>query len=86
VCVICDRLIIGTETIHYLSKESIIEHNHRISVKSYETHYGKLTNEVKHQYMINNGNLRDRYFHHNLGKLKMDIQHAPVVSMVCSHR
>jgi hypothetical protein len=49
-CVICDRFIIGTETIHYLSKESIIEHNHRISVKSYETYYGKLSNEVKHQY------------------------------------
>jgi hypothetical protein len=30
VCVICDRFIIGAETIHYLSKEIIIEHNHRI--------------------------------------------------------
>jgi hypothetical protein len=37
VWVICGRFIIGKVTIHYLSKESIIEHNHRISVKSYET-------------------------------------------------
>jgi hypothetical protein len=86
VCVICDRFIIGTKTIHYLSKESIIEHSHRISVKSHETYYGKLTVEVKHQYMINDENLRDCYFHHNLGKLKTEIQHAPVVSVVCSHR
>ncbi len=56
---ICDRFIIGTETIHYLLKESIIEHNHRISVKSYETYYGKLTDEVKYQYMTNDGNLID---------------------------
>jgi hypothetical protein len=48
VCVICDRFIIGTEIIHYLLKESIIEHNHTSSVKSYETYYGKLTDEVKH--------------------------------------
>jgi hypothetical protein len=58
-CVICDRFIIGIETIHYLLKESITEHSHRISVKGYETYYGKLTDEVKHQYMINDGNLRD---------------------------
>jgi hypothetical protein len=59
VCVICDNFIIGTETIHCLSKESIFEHNHRISVKSYETYHGKLTNEVKHQHTINDRNLRD---------------------------
>jgi hypothetical protein len=29
VCVICDQFIIGTETIHYLSKDSISEHSHR---------------------------------------------------------
>jgi hypothetical protein len=28
VCVICDQFIIGTETIHYLLKESIIKHSH----------------------------------------------------------
>ncbi len=38
VCVICDRFIFGTETIHYLSKECIIGQSYRISVKSYETY------------------------------------------------
>ncbi len=33
VCVICDRFIIGTKTIHYLSKESIIEHSHEFLSK-----------------------------------------------------
>jgi hypothetical protein len=59
VCVICDLFNIGTETIHYFSKNSISEHSHIISVKSNETYYGKLTDEVKHQYMIIDGNLKD---------------------------
>jgi hypothetical protein len=59
VCVICDRFIIGTETIHYLSKDRIMEHSHMISVKSYERYYGKLNDEAKHQYMISDGHLRD---------------------------
>ncbi len=59
VCVIYDQFIIGIETIHYLLKDSIMDHNHRISVKSYESYYGKLNDEVKHQYMINDGHWRD---------------------------
>ena len=36
VCLVCNRLIIGTETIHPLSKERLIMHQHRPSVKSYQ--------------------------------------------------
>ena len=36
VCAICDRFIIGTETIHYLSKNNIIAHERRLSVESYD--------------------------------------------------
>ncbi len=43
-------------------KNSISEHSHRISVKMYETYYGKLTHEAKHQYMINDGSLKNLLF------------------------
>ena len=36
VCVVCDQFIIGTETIHYLSKNNIIAHERRLSVESYD--------------------------------------------------
>ncbi len=35
VCVICDQFIIGTETIHYLSKDNISAHGKRLSVVTY---------------------------------------------------
>jgi hypothetical protein len=40
VCVMCDWFIIGTETIHYLSKDRISEHSNRLSVKSHKRYYG----------------------------------------------
>ena len=59
VCIICDRFIIGTETIHYLSKNNIIGHKRRLSVESYEVYYNtKLKPEVRSQYMINDGDLK----------------------------
>ncbi len=41
VCIICDRFIIGTETIHKLTltKEDIGAHSERLGVKSYEEYY-----------------------------------------------
>ena len=36
VCIICDRFIIGTKTIHKLTKEDIGSHSERLGVKSYE--------------------------------------------------
>jgi RecA-family ATPase len=60
--VICDRFIIGTETIHYLSMNNIIAHERRLSVESYERYYDtKLKPQVRSQYMIN-----DRDFKHLL--------------------
>ncbi len=35
VCIICNRFIIGTETIHKLTKEDIGLHGERLGVKSY---------------------------------------------------
>ena len=53
VCVICDRCIIGTETIHSMSKERILLNQVRISVKSYEEHYGEeLNTTVVKQYEV----------------------------------
>ena len=53
VCIICDRFIIGTETIHKLSKEDIGAHSGRLGVKSYEEYYQTtLKAEVKRQYQV----------------------------------
>jgi hypothetical protein len=53
VCIICDCFIIGTETIHKLTKEDIGAHSERLGVKSYEEYYQTaLKSEVKKQYQV----------------------------------
>ncbi len=53
VCIICEHFIIGTETIHKLSKDDICAHKKRLGVKSYEMYYQvKLKPEVKKQYQV----------------------------------
>jgi hypothetical protein len=53
VCIICDRFIIGTETIHKLTKEDIGAHSVRLGVKSYEEFYQTtLKAEVKRHYQV----------------------------------
>jgi len=46
VCVICDRCIIGTETIHRMTKERILLNQKRLSVKTYEEFYGEELNPI----------------------------------------
>ncbi len=53
VCIICNRFIIGTETIHKLTKEDIGARSGRLGVKSYEEYYQTtLKAEVKRQYQV----------------------------------
>ncbi len=53
VCIICDRFIIGTETLHKLTKEDIGAHSEGLGVKSYEEYYQTtLKAEVKKQYQV----------------------------------
>ena len=53
VCIICDRFIIGTETIHKLTKKDICAHSERLGVKSYEKYYKTtLKDDVKKQYQV----------------------------------
>ncbi len=53
VCIICDCFIIGTETIHKLTKEDIGVHSERLGVKSYEEYYQTtLKAEVMKQYQV----------------------------------
>jgi hypothetical protein len=53
VCIICDRFIIGTETIHKLTKEDFGAHSERLGVKSYEEYYQTtLKAEVKKHYQV----------------------------------
>ena len=53
VCIIRDCFIIGTETIHKLTKEDIGAHSKRLGVKIYEEYYQTtLKAEVKRQYQV----------------------------------
>ncbi len=53
VCIICDRFIIGTETIYKLTKDDIWAHSGRLGVKSYEEYYHTILKaEVKKQYQV----------------------------------
>ena len=53
VCIICDRFIIGTETIHKLTKDDIGAHSGRLGVKSYKEYYQTtLKAEVKRHYQV----------------------------------
>ena len=40
VCVICDVILIGTESVCYLDKEQFLKHKHRIIVQRYIKHFG----------------------------------------------
>jgi hypothetical protein len=53
-CIICDRFIIGTETIHKLTKEDIgTRRSERLGIKSFEEYYQTtLEAEVKKHYQI----------------------------------
>ncbi len=53
VCIICDHFIIGTETIHRLTKENVGAHSERLGVKTYEEYYQTtLKAKVKRQYQV----------------------------------
>jgi hypothetical protein len=53
VCVLCDRFIIGCESINKLTVESLCSQEKRISVKSYEDYHGvNLKKELVSQYQI----------------------------------
>ncbi len=53
VCISCDRFIIGTEKFHWLGKDVILEHQDRLSVRSYEAFHGvQLPEELKEQYAV----------------------------------
>ena len=45
-CVICDRFIIGTETIYQLDKQRILMSKHRLSVEAYEKHFSTKLNPI----------------------------------------
>ncbi len=53
VCIICDRFIIGTETIPKLTKEDIGSHSKRLGGKSYEEYcQSTLKDKVRRQYQV----------------------------------
>ncbi len=54
VCIIWDCCIIGTESIHTLTKDQISVHRKRLSVESYEEYYETtLKSEVNKKYEVN---------------------------------
>ena len=53
VCVIYDKLIIGTAKVCSLEKKTILKHRHRLSVERYIEYYGKeMHPELERQYQL----------------------------------
>lgn len=53
VCLICDRFIIGMEKLNHIKKDHVLAHNSRLSVESYENHYGyTLHPDLVQQYSV----------------------------------
>jgi hypothetical protein len=60
VCIICDCFIIGTEKIHKLKPDQMLQHGDRLSVKTYESYYGQeLKSELRKQYQVKFDDLQD---------------------------
>eukprot|EP00986_Skeletonema_menzelii_P013820 scaffold8448_cov188-Skeletonema_menzelii.AAC.1 len=54
VCILCDRLIIGCETVHTITSRQLLSQSSKISVRSYEDyHQVALKEELVSQYHIN---------------------------------
>jgi hypothetical protein len=59
-CIICDRFIIGTETIHKPTNNQISQHSNRHSVTTNKSYHGQvLKPEVRKQYQVNVDGLID---------------------------
>jgi hypothetical protein len=85
VCIICDRFIIGTETIHKLTKEDIGSHSERLGVKSYEEYYQTtLKDEVRRQYQVQG--LQDMLLLPRLRKYPDGYATCSVCYTECNHR
>jgi hypothetical protein len=60
VCTVCDWFIIGTETIHKLTNNQILQHSNRLSVQTYQSyHVQVLKPEVIKQYQVNVDSLKN---------------------------
>ena len=53
VCIICDRLIIGTQKLLWVKKDALLKHENRLSVEKYEENMGyKLPSTLRDQYLL----------------------------------
>ncbi len=85
VCIICDCFIIGTETIHKLTKEDIGAHSGRLGVKSYEEYYQTaLKVKVKKQYQVQG--LQDMLLSPRSRNILMITPSVLSVTPECNHR
>ena len=59
ICVVCDRLIIGTEEVKLIEKDLLEKNRDRLSVESYEEHFCiSLKRELVHQYELDDDELK----------------------------
>lgn len=53
VCIVCDRIILGTESLRVMTKKKLKEHKHRLGVHEYEQYHGiKLPEILVKQYRV----------------------------------
>jgi hypothetical protein len=58
VCVICDRVIIGVEKIEQITKQRLIDNQHRLSVEAFESFFDIELNPIlKEQYQLDDNDL-----------------------------
>lgn len=58
ICVVCDRLIIGTEDVKKISKECLMKNEHCLSVSQYEQHFSlSLKYDLIEQYQVEDSDL-----------------------------
>ena len=60
VCVICDCLIIGSEPVKYVNKETLLQHSEKLCVSQYEEYYDgiPLNSELVRQYQVDDFDLK----------------------------
>ena len=53
VCIVCDRVILGTESLRVMREDRLKEHSHRLGVHEYEQYHGiELPKILKKQYRV----------------------------------
>ena len=73
-CIVCDRFIIGTEPIHWISPNQLKLNEKRLSVKNYEDKMGyKIPESLKEHYRVDHSYLTNMILSKSLARNKKSV-------------